>query len=205
MTYRSSQFLHCTIGSHSCCIDREGSHHANSITFEKGTPTSNSVLLSETAHHSWVLEISKFIRLHQSFDIVERIIEDPVESTTHTTSDHRYIDRNVAACVGRSQVLSYSLNQTEIEAQSCRLSDSSRNLPSIQTLDAPLLKYLYHCVHRSSVNLVSLSSLNLNSDPGMFDGTLHEIKPTTPIDENNPVTNAANVLSYRVKTAGTPF
>lgn len=86
------EFLHGSVGGHCGSVDRERSHHANHVSLEECTPTSEPVLLAEARHHVGVLEFSEFVGLHESFNIIERIVKDPVHSTTEATCDQRYIN-----------------------------------------------------------------------------------------------------------------
>lgn len=77
--------LHEAEGCYRCCVYREGSQHADQVAFEKCTHSSQLVLFSETLSHRLILELSEFIRLHQSLDIVEGIVEDPIKGSSNTS------------------------------------------------------------------------------------------------------------------------
>ena len=102
--------MHGTIGGHSSSVDGEGSHHADHVSPEECLQTSLLVLVSEAAEHVWVFEVAKGVRLHQSLDIIEGVVENPVKSSTHSTSDQRHVNRDMASCIGRSQVLGNALD-----------------------------------------------------------------------------------------------
>ena len=119
MAYSSSQFLHRAIGGHGSCVHRKRSHHADDIPPEESIEASLLVLLFEATPHVWVLEIAKSVGLHESLDVVERIVEHPVESSTYTASYQRNVNGNVMTAIGRSQVLGDSFDQGEIKTKAC--------------------------------------------------------------------------------------
>jgi hypothetical protein len=52
-------------------------------------------LVSEAVQSISVLEVSKFIGLHQGLDIVEGIIEDPITCAAESSSQHGDIDWHI--------------------------------------------------------------------------------------------------------------
>jgi len=204
VAYNSSQILHRAIDEHDSWVPRERSHQADDIPPEESIEASLLVLLFEATPHVWVLEIAKSVGLHESLDVVERIVEHPVESSTYTASYQRNVNGNVMTAIGRSQVLGDSFDQGEIKTKACWLSDCCSTLTSVETSDTPLFEYLQTCINWASIDFISFSSLDLNSDPCVFDRTLNEVKITTKSDEIMPAPNAAKALSFKVNTAGTP-
>jgi hypothetical protein len=87
--------LHETISRNCSRIHRERSHQADHISLKKSSPSSQSVLIPKALKSRFVLKIAKFVRLHQSFNVVERIVEYPIRSSTCSSCNYGHVDRHI--------------------------------------------------------------------------------------------------------------
>jgi hypothetical protein len=143
----SCDLLHEPVNSDGSRVDGEGSHEADTVTFKEGFPSSDSELLSETLSHVFVLEIAQLVRLHQSLDVVEGIVEDPVTGAAHTTSNDGYVDWHIIFVnIRRSQIASQVLNEREIKAKSSAFADCGGALASVQSFESVLLEDFKGCI-----------------------------------------------------------
>lgn len=198
--------LHKSVNCNCSCVHRERSHHAYHVSFKECLPSSQSVLFFEATHHSWILEFSKSVSLHQSLDIVKWIVKYPIHGSTDTSSDQGHVNRNVVfITIGRSQFFSEFFDEGEVETETCRFSDSSGSLTSKKTFNSLLLEDLNSSIHWAWIDFVSLSSLDLNSDSCMLNNTLYIWCHTTRSEVRIPVWKAAIVLSTNSRGAGWPF
>lgn len=192
----ASDLLHHSVGSHGCCIHREGPHHANHISFVERFPASESVLLLKAGSHVRVFQFPKLVRLHQSLDVVKGIVKHPVHGASQASGNEGYINRHlVVVSICRRQCFGDLFDDCEVEAEACRLSYCSGPLSPVEAPEAVLLEDLDCCIDGTIVDLVGLSSLDLDSYPGVFDGALDSYGGTTPREEMSPVPKAARVLS----------
>lgn len=134
---RAGDSLHESVHCDRSCVHGEGSHHADHIPFEEGLPSSQSVLLLEAAHHCGVLEFTKSVSLHQSLHVVEGIVEHPIHSSTHSTSNQRHVDGDVVlVTVGGGELLGQLLNESEVEGETGGFSDGGGCLSSLEAFDS---------------------------------------------------------------------
>ena len=166
--------MHEAIGGDGCGVDGERSHHADQVALEESAWASQLVLLAEALPHALVPEVSELVRLHQRLHVVEGVVEDPVTCSAHSSGDHRHVDGHVAlVAADRRQLLREVLDDREVEAQAGAFSDSGWALSSVEALEAVLLEDLGSGVERAGVDLISLSSLDLDSDSRVLDGALN--------------------------------
>lgn len=118
--------LHKSVSCDSSCVHRERSHHTYYVSFKECFQSSQSILFFKTTHHCWILQFSKSVSLHQSLDIIKWIVKYPIHSSSDTSSYQGHINRNIILiAVGWSQFFRQFLDNSEVETETCRLSDSS--------------------------------------------------------------------------------
>ena len=139
--------MHCPICKYKHCINWKRSTHANNVSLIKCLPTSHCVLLSKTLHHWLVFVVTEFVRLHQCFYVVKWIVEHPICCTCNSSSNERNIKRNIVFVNSRrSQFSSHYIDNSEEESNSCRLSNKSWSLSSIQSFDSMLFDNFNHSI-----------------------------------------------------------
>ena len=87
----SCDSLHEPVCEHESGVHWEGSHHTDKVALVECTDSVGGILFLEAVQHRSVLEISELVRLHQSLDVVEWVIENPVENTSNTSSQKRHV------------------------------------------------------------------------------------------------------------------
>ena len=97
--------------------------------------------------------------------------------------------------ISGSKFFSQLLDNSKVETETSRLSDSGRSLPSLKSFDSMFLEDLDGCIHRARIYFIGLASLDLDSDSRMLNSTLNIKTYTTKSEVSNPVWKAANVLS----------
>lgn len=198
--------LHKSVSCDGSSVNWERTHHADQITFKKSLPSTKSVLLFEATPHGWIPELPKLVRLHQGLDIVKGIVEHPIHRSTHSSGDHRHINRDIVSiCSNRCQLFCQLFDEGKVKAKASGLSDCCCCLAPIESLKPVLLEDLHHRIQRSSVDFISLAPLDLHSDPGVLNWTLTSLFLTTSNEDKIPVAKAAIVLSASSRVAGTPL
>ena len=168
--------LHEAVDGDGGGVDGDGPHHADHVSLEEGAPSVLFVLVAEALGHALVLELSEFVRLHEGLHVIEGIVEHPIAGSSNTTGDDGDVDGNVfLSNVRRGQLGGYFFDDGEVKAETGALSDGGGALAAVESLEAVLLENFYGCVQRSRVDLISLSSLNLDPDPRMLNGALSNL------------------------------
>lgn len=108
--------LHYSVSDHRCSVNGERPHHADDVTFKKDLPAVSFILVTEALRHSFILKLPEFIRLHQSFYVVKRVVEHPIHCSSNAACQEWHIEGKVLLIdSSRGEHVSYLLDGSEIK------------------------------------------------------------------------------------------
>jgi hypothetical protein len=82
--------------------------------------------------------------LHEGFNIIEGIVENPITCSSNTTSDQRNVNGNfVLLDSRRCEFLGKIFDDGEVKGKTSTLSDGSGTLSAVKTLKTILLEDLF--------------------------------------------------------------